>query len=957
MPEDSTTSSASTNSTRRASGLTANHGSPYAEPSFIPSDGSEPPSTPPEQVEDIQVAQSPAHQRDMHQKKRRRSSTIPPMSFNEPQDGSSSPFSGDSEDDTTTQAFETADEGSDSSDSDDHDAIEDETVNNVDGDDSTFHSTNSTSSSGRLEAALQQAAKQAGTQGINYDEHGDLTMEMVEDEVTEAFQPFMKQSPSKKAIGEPSAFLDQENINPFSPAFKATLVKQAPDDTEDETMEMTQAIGTILPSEQASQSPQIRCRKSTARTSERRSSIARRRSSGDGSVFDGDQTMDMTAAIGGIQEPLQGEVAESTDGDEELTMEFTSVVGGVVQSGLKDAHKINTRRESLNSVNEDEDMDFTHAVGGILLPSITERTEPPEDQTMEMDVTAAVGSILPPQLDTNDKGEAKAIMEREADAGQLPTASEFHDGSPQKPRGAGLLDERPLPTQSRPPVASEIDSPGVTAAQAHDSVDTQAGPRQSLSTKPHEPSPLAKPAAPSVRGAGLFDERPLPTQSRKAMASETGSPSLTPEAQRSSKKAVGPRQSLIPKSHEPSPVKKPATPSKQLTPKPSRPLTPGKTPPPKNVAMRSASPKKLFEKEIGSTKKDAKQITPQPQKTTSLFNHDPVTGAVTPKVVLKPRKRRSSGFGIDREGLGSPRVSALLDRRVSIGESAKEFSSQGRAYSGVHFEDPRLLNQEIEQERAEDLRRESGLAILQDEVSAQDPDNERDATASLKGMIESLSPNKNKVKGRKSLHVGAAKGLLGKRPAELDDDDDQDVTPKKLKGREGSPVKKVKLPAPPSKAATTGRVTRSARLSLAETAGNAKSNTPCSLLTPSKNNTTPKDQARFKDIEPTGSAKVTSFESKVEGIKNAPNPAEEDERMHLQAFLQMTGIRFMDQLTTTKRRHTMATNAADQEGDDTIQGRAKTDDTNPANELEACVKAGACTIPMLELYQHVSTHD
>lgn len=67
LPEDSTTSSASTNSTRRASGLTTNAGSPYRSPT--PStDASEPPSTPPEQVEELQVAASPAHQRDLHQR-------------------------------------------------------------------------------------------------------------------------------------------------------------------------------------------------------------------------------------------------------------------------------------------------------------------------------------------------------------------------------------------------------------------------------------------------------------------------------------------------------------------------------------------------------------------------------------------------------------------------------------------------------------------------------------------------------------------------------------------------------------------------------------------------------------------------------------------------------------------------------------------------------------------------
>lgn len=130
---------------------------------------------------------SPTRQRDLHQKKRRRSSAIPLMNFNNPEEFSSSPYSDSSvnSEDTGSQAFITADEA-DSSDSDDKDLVEDEsTVTGIDADDATAQSSlsarssggSSTSSSARLDAALQQAARQAGTQGINYDEHGDITME------------------------------------------------------------------------------------------------------------------------------------------------------------------------------------------------------------------------------------------------------------------------------------------------------------------------------------------------------------------------------------------------------------------------------------------------------------------------------------------------------------------------------------------------------------------------------------------------------------------------------------------------------------------------------------------------------------------------------------------------------------------------------------------------------------
>ena len=901
LPEDSTTSSASTNSTRRASGVTANTGSPYH--STIASDASEPPSTPPEQVEELQVAASPAHQRDLHQKKRRRSSGIPPMNFNNPEDFSSSPYSGASDD--TNQTFVTADEidkDSDSSTSDDDDLVEDETVTGVDGDDNTVHSAeDSTGSSGRLEAALQQAAKQAGTQGIEYDEHGDITMEMADDEVTGAFKPWVKNGQYvSQVIGEPNALQDQENLNPFSPAFKANVNRKI-SQNEDATMDMTQAVGGILPAAGLSQSSPICRRRKSITGNRRRSSVARRRSSGDGSAM-GDETMDLTTAIGGIQpggpasnsEEMGG---QSADEDEELTMEFTSVVGGMIQSNNKDGASINDqldsnqllgdadRRQSAESSNNDETMDFTLAAGGIL-PSITERTEPPEDQTQDMDITAAVGAILPEQLSTGNRVEAKVLMEQETDVGQL-SGSPFFGTPRQKPVGVGLSDERALPAHV------------------------------------------------------------------KTMASETGSPSLAvPQSRSGTKKSLG-RSSMTPKSQQPTSVSKPDTPSKQLTPQPIRPTTPGKTPPSKNVTMRTASPKRLFKAEIRASSKKSPDSTPRLSVPNPLFRQDLETGATTPSIVLKPKRRRSSGLGVDREGLGSPRVTALLDRRGSIGENAKAFVAKGPAPMGVRFEDPQVMEQELDHERAEDQRRESGRGILQQEADSQDLE-ERDATANLKDMIESLTPQKKKLKGRKSLHVGAAKGLLGKRPAELDEEENEDDTPKRLKGREGSPVKKVKLPAPPSKTTTTGRTTRSTRRSLVEASGNGQACTPTGHDSPLKTNTTPKDQTRFKNAEGRGSARVQPFEQKVDASAiGGVAIGEEEDRIHLQDFLNLTSIRFME-LTTTKRRHTMAPNALTQPSARKSVGAQDDGQGDISNDLENCVVAGACTVPMLELYQHVS---
>jgi kinetochore protein Spc7/SPC105 len=52
------------------------------------------------------------------------------------------------------------------------------------------------------------------------------------------------------------------------------------------------------------------------------------------------------------------------------------------------------------------------------------------------------------------------------------------------------------------------------------------------------------------------------------------------------------------------------------------------------------------------------------------------------------------------------------------------------------------------------------------------------------------------------------------------------------------------------------------------------------------------------------------------------------------------------ELTTTKRRHTVAPGA--------IKDSAFATDADDDISLERCVVAGACTVPMLELFQHVS---
>jgi len=361
--------------------------------------------------------------------------------------------------------------------------------------------------------------------------------------------------------------------------------------------------------------------------------------------------------------------------------------------------------------------------------------------------------------------------------------------------------------------------------------------------------------------------------------------------------------------------------------------------------MRAGSPKKLFVPELkaASTPQSAKKNA-SPNK---LFQKNSANGAMTPSFVLTPQRRISSGIGIDREGLGSPRVAALLDRRGSIGEQARSFvpsQPTGLAH-GVRFQDPRVIEQEIDKEREQDEDRENGRKIMERE--ADHGEDEKDATLTLKEMMQTLTPKKKSLKGRKSLHVGAATGILGKRPIELDEDDEDEDNGgvKRLKGHQGSPVKNVKLRGPPSKAETTGRLNRAARKSIEDTTTSIA--TPTATISPVKEKpTTPHGQGRFKDAEANmGAQEIIPFAEK-EPVEN-PQVSEEsfeDDRIQLQDFLNMTSIRFME-LTTTKRRHTVAP-----KGNETRSRRS--DEGKPT--LEDCVAAGAATIPMLELFQHVN---
>jgi kinetochore protein Spc7/SPC105 len=386
---DATTSSASSDATRRASNVS--QASTPASPAPT-SNPSEPPSTPPEQAEEPQPepSSSPASQREQHQKKNRRSSGIPPMNFNNPEDVySSSPLSADnqvSEDDSVSE-----------------DDIPEDPAHAPDTEDSS-------QSSAKLDAALRQASTQAGTQKLDLEDDGDMTMDIAEDEVTVSFKPWARKTLATQT--------EQENVVASSPA--ATLS----DDEEDMSMDITRAVGRIVPQDDVQSSDMdddmdddmsmeltmplgsIKAMDSKAPTN-RRKSLKRRVSMLDASR--GSPAKRSASRRTSLRPQRQVEQNVSED----ATMDLTMAIGGIKSAEVPEP----SRRASVDAVYEDATMDFTLAVGSIKSGTTTNaNVEEPEAEYEDEDLSMEFTKIVGPGIKRT--GQPVATPEKPAEVAQ-----------------------------------------------------------------------------------------------------------------------------------------------------------------------------------------------------------------------------------------------------------------------------------------------------------------------------------------------------------------------------------------------------------------------------------------------------------------------------------------------------------------------------------------------------------
>ncbi|POR38027.1 Kinetochore protein spc7 [Tolypocladium paradoxum] len=632
-----------------------------------------------------------------------------------------------------------------------------------------------------------------------------------------------------------------------------------------------------------------------------------------------DMDMDMTHAIGRIIKSLESRDSDEQEGD--MSMDVTQAFGGILSHNK-------APKDRPFPVNQDEaTMEFT-TIGGTHHPQSEDQDEVEDHEDMSMELTTVMGGVLSQSKDERVAASRRRTLNRQRDAG-------LDDATMDMTLGVGRIISAANLESNDDADGEDTMGMDITTAIGGIIKSGQASLR-TLSKRimeEEEDKPNSPKRAIMEAGSQGSPSRRISRTSQTSQAAAV-TPSESPGL--SAFRGKGLRRSIVPQAQD-----TPKPDSRSRTPSPVKSTTPRRGPASASkpsLEAQSQSPRSVSPKRQHPT---SGRTTPSPakanQKRASFLQSDPTTGSRTPTVVLTPQKRKLSGVGADRTGLGSPQVAVLCDRRGSIGESATDFVPGKRT---VAFEDPKEMEEEVDKERQDEEDKEDRRKIVEREADGSQED--KDATFNLREMINSLSPKRNLMKSRKSLHVGSAKGLLGKRPAELDEDEDAEDNDgvKRLKGHQSSPVKNIRLQQPPSKAETTGRLTRSARKSLEQ----ASSNVTPSFSSPLKNEpaTTPRHQRRFKDVGDNQTVHEVNFrETNVRDNVELEIEVDE-EKIHLQDFLNMTSIRFME-LTTTKRRHTVAPGSLQ---DGTTANR------QDALSLDRCVVAGACTVPMLELYQH-----
>ncbi|CAK7271814.1 hypothetical protein SEPCBS57363_004815 [Sporothrix epigloea] len=345
--------------------------------------------------------------------------------------------------------------------------------------------------------------------------------------------------------------------------------------------------------------------------------------------------------------------------------------------------------------------------------------------------------------------------------------------------------------------------------------------------------------------------------------------------------------------------------------------TPQREPPLGFIGSRSKSPRRKPVPAERSTVLKSPPKASVPSFSKSLFIKNSIADAATPSITLTPQARRRQSAFVGA-GPASPKITEIFSRRSSLLDAATDFvmGSAQKNRIAVSFDN-------VSRHSTPEDDTEGPVAL-----------DDREATQNLKDLIYNLSPKKKPFKGRKSLHVGSAKGLLGKRPFELDEDDDLDDIDlnsqklvKRLKGPEPSPVKNIRLQQPPSVMETIGRFSRTQR-------------SPSATPLP------------FEKIQQSATPQQSTKDTLkfVESINSADDDGDA-ERIHLQDFLKLANIHFME-LETTKRRATEGPGAFHKDKGSGSSRLSTDEDGKPKDPATESLVTTVCKVPLLEMYQH-----
>lgn len=667
---------------------------------------------------------------------------------------------------------------------------------------------------------------------------------------------------------------------------------------------------------------------------------------------DADMTMDMdiTRAIGGIvsgqNQPQPPSPTPSTtsehDMNEDMTMEFTSVLGGILSQGQDRnggsgllVSRDNWGREQAQKQSEvdqqqDEemDMDMTMAVGGILSGTRQEAPESVAYLTLQK-AASEPEAVSYPSLHVIEEKTAVKEMGDEAPMDMIVNFGQILQERPVatvEPTGAPML-EAAAPEEVKEEVKrdvalvkSEVPAPKVKrAARRSSGVSATTTPR--VTRGAHRKSLEIQQKQPVSESTTIKTPEQQPQPPAPAPVEDK-----TPEQKLPNPPKRTPRSQATPKAKPATPKSKKPTPkAKSTTPKAKEVLAKAKAETPKEPAPKPSSahvletphPSEQFTPIVlaGNLKPPIFQ-TPTPKTKVHGATFSTPKRATTSSVLdIKTPMR---GIGLDKPGFGSPAIASKLSGRKPINQDAMQFSPV--ALPSALFAAARLDTENRERVVNEQKRRRE----------------EEEKSMDLRSRIQLLTPRKQG--GRMSLALGSL--IPGKRPLESA----LESVSKRRKSMDGAssivevadeprPTRKAGVSRPfaplPSNAKKTPRKT-SQRTPKASTPVKSPVQQPQEAHTASPPVATPADSSPLARI-------AVSFG------EEAGEPMEQDEEdtgqftISLQDFLQAIDISFLE-LTATKRHHTAfisSDNADDKE-----------------STLAERIKANVCTAPMLELFMH-----